>query len=521
MSATLDRREFLKAMGAAAGALALPDHSKVLPAPSQRPNILYIMADDCATTALSCYGSRLAPVFKTPNIDSIAQQGVRLTRCFCVNSICVPSRANILTGQHSNKNGCLTLDYQIDPARQTFVKMLQQSGYTTAVFGKWHLGTEPQGFDEYKVVEGQGAYFDPKFLEKSQTWKKRPLVERKGYFTDIVTDLSIEWLDKRDNTKPFMLMCHHKAPHGPWRFHPRHAQLLENVEIPEPPSLLEDKSHRSAGSRDFGKGILKDKPNATPDERRAAYQAYMKNYLRCVAAVDENVGRLLDYLKKENLVNNTIVVFTSDQGMFLGEHNYEDKRWMFEEALQMPFVMRLPGEIEPSRTNDDIITNVDFAPTFLDYARRKPDPEMQGRSFRSNLVGKTPADWPTSLYYRYWMHLAHLDVPAHFGVRTKTHKLIFFYGMPLDARGALPRQTPPGWELYDLEKDPQELKNVYQDPAYAETVRQLKAELFRLKKLYGDTDEKYPELLKLEPMTDQELETYGKSGAVFKENDSR
>ncbi len=504
---TLNRREVLQHLGLGAAALALPRALRASDAAPRPPNILYIMADDHAANAISCYGRRLAPVFQTPNIDRIAKEGVRLDRCFCTNSICVPSRATILTGQYSHRNGVLTLAYDLDQNKHpSLARQLQQAGYTTAVYGKWHLGTEPQGFDDYKVLPGQGRYVNPEFQEKGRPFNRTSMVTHQGYVSDLITDFSLAWLKQRDTTKPFFLMCHHKAPHGPWEFHPRHAKLLADVQVPEPPSLFEDKSHRSIATRDRGQGIARK--DAAPEQVRESYQAYMKKYLRCVAAIDENVGRLLAYLDDEKLTENTLVIYTSDQGMFLGEHNYEDKRWIFDEALQMPFVARLPGVIPPGSVNGDIIANPDFAPTLLELAGQPAPAEMQGRSFLPNLRGKTPADWPQSLYYRYWMHLTHRDVPAHFGVRTKKHKLVFYYGLPLGARGAQATPTPPGWELYDLEKDPLEMKNVYGDPAYAATVKELKAELHRLRAVNGDTDAQHPEVVRLLNLTDAELNDY-------------
>ncbi len=297
--------------------------------------------------------------------------------------------------------------------------------------------------------------------------------------------------------------------------------MLDDVEIPEPDSLWEDKNHRSEATRSFGTGMLdlanrmaeidgkrhqlQSWPTGRLDvegmddvqKKKAGYQKYLKDYLRTVASIDENVGRLLEYLDEEGLAEDTVVIYTSDQGMFLGEHNYYDKRWMYEEALQMPFLMRYPREIEAGSINDDILVNIDFAPTFLDYAEASIPDDMQGVSFRANVSGNTPSDWREGMYYRYWMHMNAHDNPAHYGIRTKKHKLIFFYGLPLDANGAVQEPTIPGWELYDLEKDPFELNNVYNDPAYVDVVVTLKIELYRLKEMYGDNDEKYPDLVEV------------------------
>ena len=489
-----------------------------------RPNILFIMADDHGANAISSYGSRLKTVFETPHLDRIANDGVRLSNCHCTNSICTPSRATILTGQHSHTNGVRTLADKLDPAQNTCVKMLQSNGYATAIIGKWHLKTEPQGFDYYHILPGQGRYFDPQFIEIGADWSQRGSGDNpqwgtvhEGYVTDLITDFTLDWLKQRDTSKPFFLMCHHKAPHDHFEYHPRHEHLFDDIDIPEPDSLWEDRSHRSEGSRQYGTSISErnakrnavqlmsqpDYPTGpldltgldTTERTKAAYQKYLRDYLRTVKAIDEGVGRLLDYLDEAGLSDNTIVIYTSDQGMFLGEHDYMDKRWIFDEALQMPFLMRFPKEIPAGTLCNDIISNVDFAPTFLDYAGLLPTDDMEGRSFRANVEGNTPTDWSQRVYYRYWMHSTHHDVPAHYGLRTRDYKLIFFYGLPLDAAGALPDPTPPGWELFDLKNDPHELHNVYDDPSYADVAKQLKAELFELKQALGDVDSVYPELM--------------------------
>ena len=489
------------------------------PSGSGRPNILFIMADDHASDAISAYGSHLAGVFQTPNLDRLASQGARLSHVFCVNSICVPSRATILTGQYSTRNGVYTLNDSLRPDAATVARRLRDAGYATAIFGKWHLSRSPQpfGFDQYKALPGQGEYFAPTFIESQPAGSRsngEVTVKREGYVTDLVTDFALDWLKQRDRSRPFFLCVHHKAPHHPWESAPRHASLLENVEIPEPPSRWEDKSLRSEGSRiygsrcspghrgldvaGFGVNIEKEVKGMSPADRaRLSYQTYLKRYLRTIAAVDENVGRLLAFLDGEGLAENTVVIYTSDQGEMLGAHDYWDKRWIWDESIRMPFLIRYPREIAPGTVNADLVANVDFAQTLLDYAGVEGGAkEMQGRSFRANLRGRTPADWRQGIHYRYWMHLAHHDVPAHYGIRTRDYKLIFFYGLPLDARGAKAEITPAGWELYDLRKDPREMRNVYADPAYAAAGKQLKAQLAQLKQDCGDTDAKYPELLK-------------------------
>ena len=481
------------------------------------------MADDHAANAISAYGSRLASVFQTPNIDRIGKEGAILKNCHCTNAICTPSRATILTGQYSHTNGVKTLEDVLDPSKNTYPKMMKDSGYQTAVIGKWHVYSEPQGFDYYDILPGQGLYFDPYFLDRNTDWSSmekhnsKQGVRHEGYVTDIITDKCLDWLKKRDKDKPFMLMCHHKAPHDDFEYHPRYEHLFDGIEIPEPESLWENKDHRSVGSREYGTTVSEknkrrnavktmsrpDYPTGALDltgldatgRTKAAYQKYLKDYLRVVKGIDDSVGRLLNYLEQENLIDDTVIIYTSDQGMFLGEHDYIDKRWIFEEALQMPFLIRYPKEIRPGSVIDDIVTNVDFAPTLLEYAGLKKTSEMQGKSFRSMLLGKTPQDWENKLYYRYWMHMAYHDNPAHYGIRTKDYKLIFFYGLPLGATGALPDPTPAGWELYDLKNDPNELNNVYDNPDYKDVVIDLKKQLFEMKKELGDEDDKYPELL--------------------------
>ena len=485
-----------------------------------KPNILFIMSDDHATNAISCYGGMLQDVLPTPHIDRLAREGVRLDNCLVTNSICTPSRACILTGKYSHRNGVYTLRDDLDRNQPNVAKYLQAGGYQTAIIGKWHLHTEPAGFDYYNVLPGQGRYHNPILKEKGDPWQDRNAGGKpyEGYATDVITDLSLAWLKKRDRSRPFFLMCHHKAPHGLWEYAKRHEHLFDGIDIPEPASLWEDKSHRSAGSREYGRNIvtLADRMNALKrgkpwptgrldttgmtdtQKTKAAYQKYLKDYLRVVAAIDENVGRLLDYLDEAGLTDNTLVIYTSDQGMFLGEHSLYDKRWIFEESLRMPFLARYPREIKAGSVNRDIIINVDFAQTFLDYAGLDRPDDMQGHSFRANLAGHTPPDWRRAMYYRYWMQVESSNVPAHYGIRTQRFKLVFYYGLPLGMRGTTPTWvTKPGWELYDLAQDLYELNNVYSTPEYRATVAELKRELLELKKTLGDNDEVYPELMAL------------------------
>ena len=511
------------------------------PATPARPNVLFIMADDHAANAISAYGSRLASVFRTPHIDRLAHEGMLLENCHCTNAICTPSRATILTGRHSHVNGVRTLYDPLPADAHTFVEDFQAAGYATAIFGKWHLHARPRGFDTFSILPGQGIYHDPYFVDPHDEWPSPDGAggagegrfypegtRHTGYVTDLVTDKTLDWLAHRDRDKPFLLFCQHKAPHDEFEYAERYEHELDGIEIPEPDSLFEDKSHRSDGSRDYGTTVSdrnvrrnavrtmsrEDYPTGSLDIRglgsrdrtKAAYQKYLKDYLRCVRGIDDGVGRILELLDRDGLRDNTIVIYTSDQGMFLGEHDYIDKRWIYEEALQMPFLVRYPPEIRPGSRSDAVVSNLDFAQTLLDYAgiaapgansAASAASGMQGRSFRPILAGDEPADWRHIVYNRYWMHMEHHDNPAHYGIRTQEHKLIFFYGLPLDANGAQPYVTPPGWELYDLVRDPHELNNVYNDPEYAEVAARLKSELFALKRETGDTDEQYPELQEL------------------------
>jgi arylsulfatase A-like enzyme len=476
------------------------------------PNILFIMADDHSSQAFGLYGNELDAWVQADQIQRLAREGMRLDRVYCTNSICVPSRATILTGQYSHRNGVYTLNDALPTEVEHVGHLMQKGGYQTALVGKWHLKKEPQGFDYYNVLPGQGLYQNPLLKEKGQAWQdaNKGGEQYQGFSTDVITDQALGWLQAREPDKPFMLMCHFKAVHEPFGFAERFQDLYQNDSLPLPASLFEDRSHRSAGSRD--KGIFmqdllwrytnwtKRYPNPPLDTTgmseeeaiRAVCQKLRKDYLRGVAGINENLGRILDYLDRNGLAENTVVVYTSDQGYFLGEHGYMDKRWMLEESARMPFVVRYPREIKAGSENQDLILNVDFAPTFLDWAGIVKPKQMQGRSFRENLQERTPGDWRQSFYYRYWMQERR---PAHFGIRNDRYKLIFFYGLPLDKTQAEP--SPPGWELFDLEKDPREEHNVYGDPAYAEVVDELKAEMLRWREELGDMDEDYPEIEEL------------------------
>ena len=514
------RREFLKTIGSAAASAGI---LSILPGcggigqttkPKKgRPNIIFIMADDHASHALSCYGSRIN---KTPNLDRLAKEGMRFKNCFCTNSICAPSRAVILTGKYSHINGVIDNRVKFDGSQQTFPKLLQKGGYETAVIGKWHLKTSPTGFDYWNILVGswgQGEYFDPLFSENDKK------IKTKGYVTDIITDFSIDWLKKRKGDGPFCLLYQHKAPHRNWQPDAKHAKMYKGVDIPEPATFDDDYKPRSDAARQqemtvehhLTPGDLKVKPpeNLTgekleiwnrkgvhgeywsPSEqltgaalKKWKYQRYIKDYLRCIASIDDNVGRLLHYLDAAGLAENTIVIYTSDQGFYLGDHGWFDKRFMYEESLRMPLLVRYPRQIKAGSVNDDIVLNLDFAPTFLDFAGVSKPADMQGRSFRPVLQGGTPNDWRKSMYYHYYEYPGWHAVKRHYGLRTKRYKLIHFY-YDIDA-----------WELYDLQKDPNELNNLYDNPAYANVVKHLKAELKQLRNQFGDSDELTQNFLK-------------------------
>jgi len=478
----------------------------------KRPNILFIMADDHASQAVGCYGSR---VNRTPHIDRIAAEGVRFDNCFCTNGICAPSRAVILTGKHSHLNGVRDNAVAFDGAQTTFPKLLRAAGYRTALIGKWHLGSDPTGFDHWNILPGQGEYYNPEMIDPSG--RRR----HEGYVTDLLTDWAIDYLrEGRDPERPFLLMLHHKAPHRNWQPAERHLGLYDATNFWEPPTLFDDYATRSRAAAEqemtiAGHMILDYdlKMGAAPERLNEAqrtaweaayrlkreafarespqgealvrwkYKRYLEDYLGCVASVDEGVGRVLDYLDGSGLSENTLVVYTSDQGFFLGEHGWFDKRFMYEEALRMPFVARWPDRIEPGSVCAEMVQNLDFAPTFLDLAGVERPDDMQGRSFGPLLRGRTPRDWPESVYYHYYEYPAVHMTKRHFAVRTKRHKLIRFYH-DIDA-----------WELYDLERDPLEVNNVYGDPAYAGVAAELKDELARLQTLYGDSEELAREML--------------------------
>ncbi|MFC1716598.1 sulfatase [Candidatus Poribacteria bacterium] len=458
----------------------------------KRPNILFIMSDDHASHAMSCYGSRIN---ETPNLDRISDEGIRFDNCFCTNSICTPSRATILTGTYNHINDVTTLASRMDNRLTTFPKLLRSSGYQTAIVGKWHLGQgpehEPTGFDFWRVLPGQGLYHNPEMIDADG---KRVF---EGYVTDLITDMSLDWLKNRDKDRSFCLLTHHKAPHRSWEPDDKHAHMYDDIDIPEPETFNDDYSNRASAAeaatmrieRDLNPRDLKmPVPDGLTKEQEKSwkYQRYIKDYLRVVASIDDNVGRLLDYLDEEGLAKDTMVIYTSDQGFFLGDHGWYDKRFMYEESLRMPFILRYPREVKPGSINADMILNVDFANLFLDLAGVDIPQDFQGRSFRPLINGHTPEDWRESMYYRYWMHKAHHNVYAHYGVRTLKHKLIYYYSDALGQPGAVDETYEPEWELFDLEKDPYELNSVYDDPAYADVMKDLKRELHRLQEEVED-----------------------------------
>lgn len=493
---------------------------------NKTPNILYIMSDDHAANAISAYNSRLSSVFQTKNIDRIGEEGAVLNHCYCTNALCTPSRATILTGLYSHETTVRTLANTLPTNLMTFPKMMQNAGYQTGLIGKWHVHSEPLGFDYYDVFPSQGTYWDPYFISTGFDWshvcthKQGNLgIQEKGYVTDLVTKKSLNWLEKRDKDKPFLLLCQHKAPHDNFEYHPRYEHLFDGVTIPEPDSLWDDHAKRSAATRDRGTSVSErsqvrsyvkcfenptdwptgglDYGDASKEERtKMAYQKYLKDYLRTVKGIDDSVGEILAYLEKEGELDNTVIIYTSDQGMFLGEHDFIDKRWIYEESMQMPFLIRYPKEIKPETRIDELVGNYDFAATLLDYAGLNKAEGMHGNSFRPLLNGSCVKPINDCIYYRYWVHLTHHDNPAHYGIRTKQYKLIFFYGLSLDTDSNNPPSVP-GWELYDLEKDPNERVNVYDDPFYHEIREELKKKLDAVKAELGDDDHQYPELLEV------------------------
>ena len=471
---TISRRGFLAGLSAGAACCGWAEEPA---AKAARPNILFIMSDDHAAHAISAYDGRL---IQTPHIDRLAKEGCLFTRVYATNSICTPSRASILTGQYSHVNGVPVFN-QLDPAKVTVAHRLQKAGYYTAMIGKWHLGSDPQGFDHWEIFPGQGVYFNPVLYTREGSKKYAG-----GYATDVVTDLAIAQLKGRPKDKPFFMMVHHKAPHRPWEPAPRHAALWRQKTIPEPPTLFDDYEGRADAIREQKQSIARDlnKTDVKEDvpaglagqaRTRWLYQRYMQDYLGCIQGIDESVGRLLDELDAQGLADNTVVIYTSDQGFFLGDHGLYDKRFMYEESLEMPFLLRWPKGARAGVRQDAMAINCDFAPTFLELAGAEVPAEMQGKSLVPLFGGAVPGGWRKSMYYRYYHDPGDHNTARHFGVRTETHKLICF-------------DKKEQWECYDLTKDPEELRNIYSLPEAQPTVEALKKELFRLKKELGDDD---------------------------------
>ena len=496
-------------------ALIIP---RLATAQDRRPNIVFLFSDDLTTQAISAYryGMELPP---TPNLDRLASGGMLFENSFCGNSICTPSRATVMTGLHSHKNGIVHLGGALDPDRSSWPKKLRQSGYTTAVFGKWHMKTKPSGFDAWEVFSGQGNYYNPDLFGP----KGRRRIE--GHSTDVVTDIALDWLEKRDKTRPFALLIQHKAPHRNWKPSIRDLELYRDITLPEPPTLFDNYEGRVAASN-HKMGIDKHMRMAsdlmmfedgeadkvlgrlTPEQRekylaafekenadflanppkgkalvRWKYQRYMKNYLRCVAGVDRNVGRVLDKLEALELSKNTIVVYCADQGFYLGEHGWFDKRWAYEESLKMPLIVRWPGKVVPGGRCKAMVQNIDYAPTLLEAAGVKTDWEVHGTSLMPLLKngGVTPEDWRETIYYRY-IDGGH-GVARHSAIRTNGYKLLYF-DQPRNAE-----EEASVWELFDLDRDPQEMTNLAGDADHSAKLESMKELFWKTRKRYDDTDE--------------------------------
>jgi arylsulfatase A-like enzyme len=484
----------------------------------QSPNIIYIMSDDHAYQAISAYGGPLKDLAPTPNIDRIANNGMRFNRCLVTNSISGPCRAVILTGKYSHINGFIKNEGQtpFDGSQQTFPKLLQKAGYNTAIIGKWHLMSDPTGFNHWDILPGQGFYYNPDFINSAGRYTE------KGYVTDIITGKTLKWLkEAKDAGKPFMLMMHHKAPHRQWQPGPQELTLYKNTIFPEPPSLFDDYTNRGTAEKSQDMTIAKTmrleedlkmykdrsrikttglgrlspqqleawdtaynpiirqfyKAEPTGDDLiRFKYQRYLQDYLACIAAIDRSVGEVLNFLKENGLDNNTVVIYASDQGFYLGEHGWFDKRWMFEQSYRTPLLIQWPGVTMPGSINNDMVSNIDLAETFLEIAGVNVPEEMQGRSMVSILKGITPSDWRKEHYYHYYEYPGSHSVKRHYGISTERYKLIHYY-YDIDE-----------WELYDIQTDPLEMKNVYNDPAYASVKKDLHERLKKLMLKYKDSE---------------------------------
>jgi arylsulfatase A-like enzyme len=488
----------------------------------QKPNIVFIMSDDHAYQAISAYDNKL---LQTPNIDRIAKEGMLFTNACVTNSICGPSRAVILTGKHSHINGKIDNLSKFDTTNVTFPQLLQKAGYQTAMFGKLHFGNNPEGFDEFKILPDQGDYYNPQFI----TTKGDTTIT--GYVTDITTDLTLDWLQhRRDKNKPFLLMYLHKAPHRPWLPKEKYYKEFTKKKFPLPETFFDDYSTRSSAAQSAEMNILRDMlltydtkiersvldrlgieerslntglnrmtkaeraawdavygpindeflknyPSMSPKELMTwKYQRYMQDYLATIASVDENVGRLLNYLDTEKLSENTVVVYTSDQGFYLGEHGWFDKRFMYNESFRTPLLIKWPNKITPGTTENEMVQNLDFAQTFLEIAGVKAPTDMQGKSLVPLLTGKKEKWDRDAVYYHYYEYPAEHAVKRHYGIATKEYKLMHFY-YDIDA-----------WELYDRAKDPNELHNVFADPAYQDIVKMMKTKLLKLRAKYKDSE---------------------------------
>jgi uncharacterized sulfatase len=491
----------------------------------KRPNIVFIMTDDHAAQAISAYGHPVSKLAPTPNIDRIANNGVKFNNNFCTNSICGPSRAVILTGKHSHLNGFRMNGETFDGSQPTLPKYLKEAGYQTALFGKWHLHGSPQGFDDWNILVDQGNYYNPDFIKNKDTTR----IE--GYATDIITEMGLNWLkNNREKEKPFMLMVQHKAPHRNWMPALRHINKYDSIEFPLPKSYFSDHKGQVAAQEQLqtiykdmyeghdlkmtvakGSDSLRHNPWKTDFERMTkaqrdawnkAYrpkndafhdanlsgkeldkwkgQRYLRDYLATVAAVDEGVGKILDYLEESGLAENTLIVYTTDQGFYLGEKGFFDKRFMYEESLAMPMLMQYPGVIEAGSEIDALTQNLDFAPTFLDFANAEIPEEMQGRSLRSLMNNSiSDEDFRNAIYYHYYDFPAFHMVKRHYGIRTDRFKLMHFYD-DIDV-----------WEMYDLQKDPREMNNIYNHPDYAEVRKELHSSLDSLQQKYNVTEEEF------------------------------
>jgi arylsulfatase A-like enzyme len=481
---------------------------------ADRPNIVFIFSDDHATQAISAYGGILADVAPTPNLDRLAAEGIRFNRCMVGNSICGPSRATILTGKHSHKNGFKVNEKGVfDGSQQTFPKLFQQAGYQTAIIGKWHLVSEPTGFDHWEVLPGQGSYYNPDFITPKGRHRET------GYVTEIVTEKSMQWIDQqRDPNKPFMLMVQHKAPHREWSPSLKYLNAFDGVTMPEPDTLFDDYKGRGTAAREQDQSIEKTMElgkdlkvrehdisgelrrridqRMSPEQLKAwnaayepknteflksdlkgkdlvrwKYQRYIKDYLRCIKSVDDSIGQLRAHLEKSGLAGNTVFIYSSDQGFYLGEHGWFDKRFMYDESFRTPLLVSWPGVIKPGSVNADLVSNLDFAETFLDIAGVEIPTDMQGCSLVPILQGQTPDDWRDSLYYHYYEYPGWHMVHRHEGIYEGHYKLINFYDLG-------------EWELYDLKTDPQEMANQYGNPEYAEVVKEMHCKLDDLRRQY-------------------------------------